>query len=278
MENSKFIVMKYLLFILFICISSCTPRFINEYYAPDEGNMVMLSHKKDLNISGSVPSSLLNDKDPEQYNFQFSYSPIKHLGLLTAYSDYAYRGISETMLHHTKLKIYNGAIGGYYLFQNKEQKLRGDTTDNLPTGILLDLYAGFGKGNLTNKYKEGGNSILDFNKYFIQGGVHYQEELVGVSAVYKIGAINYYQGVINGPFSIEDIDSLRNITEKNTFPFREFSFKLYFGINEVRTYFGFTNLNFFDKNPFNHRNQIRYIGVVFDIDQFFYRKKHKEKF
>ena len=247
-----------------------------QYYAPDEGNMLTLSQKKDLNFSGSVPSSvILGDDNFEQFNFQLGYSPIKHLGIFSSYFNYSNKGY--TLSKDSKIKLPSLAIGGYYLIQSKKQKIRSDTTNNLPAGILLDLYSWYGKGQLTNNFEDGGNSTLDFHKYFIQGGIHWQDEIVGINTTYKFGGTNYFQGIINGPFTDEDNKNLRNIVDNNTFLFREFSFKFYVGARGFRTYAGFTNLNFFDKNPFNHRKQIRYLGIVFDIDTLYKIIKNKEK-
>ena len=187
--------MKLFLLSIIILFSSCaTKQFVNEYIAPVDGNTFQLSDKNNFFAAGSIHPPRKDGNHPLQYNFQLGYSPIKHLGIVTSYNHYRFS--EDKPDHLSSIKLFNIALGGYYSLQD-EEKLDNDEFENtLIQGFLINAYAGYSNGKTDNKYpyEFGANSSLNFHKYYVQGGVLWQNELLGLSLQGRIGEINFYEG------------------------------------------------------------------------------------
>ena len=264
-----------LLFILQSCSSS---RSI--YYAPEESNMLKLAQENDIKAAVSTSQNI---DDFSQINAQIAYSPIKHLGIFGNFLNWNNSGsfynsqANQRFDGKNNYKIGSAAIGGYYLLQTEGQKMRDDTVASLPIGFLFDVYTGIGRGRVKNEFSPTSDSFLKFNKTYSQIGIHWQDEYVGLSMVYRFGQLNFIGGVLNGN-SDDAAEYFLYLRENQKQKFRETSFKLFMGTKEVRGYVNVTIVNLDRQNIFNNgfRNfysqglpsvqSVMSIGVALNID------------
>ena len=269
MKNYKLI----FLFFLITLFSSCS----HYYYAPDEANVMKLAEQNDLKISASGNSTNGN-YEIKHANFQISYSPIKHLGVFASRFNLKGKEPINSPERGGNGFLNNAAMGGYYFFETGsilDRIIKYDEELAVPSGFLLDAYLGYGKGHVHNFYIEGGTSDLDLQKYFIQGGIHWQGKTLGASYVLKFGKINFFNGLIEGQIDDENINSIRNIETIREFPFRETSLKFYMGIRHARVYLNVsTVVDVFDNN-FLHRTSLGSFGIIMDIDDIYRSIRNK---
>lgn len=144
--------------VMIIIASSSCSRY---YYKPNAVNAPLFTDggQAHLVVAGSVGSNsdIDYDNDGTRYVFdlQGSYSPVKHLGLITNYSTYRYtpdnpdfsRGIVDGKAH-----LLEFGIGGYYAKGNRFK-------------MVADCYAGYGFGKI--------NSDVDLRiqRFFLQPGI-----------------------------------------------------------------------------------------------------------
>ena len=264
-----------LIFVTILFLPSCS----HYYYAPDEANVLKLNEKNDLKFSASGNSTNGN-YELKHTNLQLGYSPIKHVGIFASHFNMSGDEPIQNPIRGGKGHLNNIGLGGYY-FLDSESILNNlvNYNDNIGvrSGFLFDAYAGYGKGHIYNYYPEGGESDLDIQKYFIQGGVHWQGKGLGISYVFKFGRINYFNGLIVGQLDQTEINSLRNINEIREFPFRESSLKFYMGVKYARVYLNVVTMgNEFD-NLFSHRTSIGSFGIIVNIDDVYKGIKNRNK-
>ncbi len=203
MDNPNLIQFIFLLFIA--SMSSCTSSF----YVPNDNIMVQLKDKNEINISGSflgTDTHFMNSENKiSTRTAQLGYSPFKHVALAGSYFDVKqkFRG---------KGHIWNAALGTYYFFNFR------DPHHKKPLGILVDIYAGGGEGNVAHKYENGGKFSADFQQYFIQGGLHFMAPYFDVGISLKRSLLNYHNGTTIyeiGKSNLNTIESLMNNNHYN---------------------------------------------------------------
>jgi len=267
---------KFIFLLLVILLfSSCS----HYYYAPDEANVLKLSEANDIKVSVSG-NNQGESYELKHVNFQAGYSPIKHLGIFGSHFRMSGKEPSDSPLKSGRGHLTNVGIGGYYFLDRGsilDRIVKYDEEIAISSGFLIDIYGGYGMGNIHNSYIEGGNSNLDFQKYFLQGGLHWKGAALGFSFVYKFGKLNYFNGVINGQLSSSDIASIMDIREFREFPFRESSLHFYMGIRHARVYLNISTVaNIFDSR-FTYRTSLGSFGIVMEIDEIFRSiKQNKE--
>jgi len=266
----------YILFFANVLLfSSCS----HYYYAPDEANMLKLNDQHDLkfSVSGNSTNGNYNLKHT---NAQVGYSPIKHIGVFASHFKMSGDEPEQNPVRGGKGHLNNVGFGGYYFLDSESilnRLVNYDDKIGVRSGFLFDVYAGYGKGHVYNYYPEGGRSDLDIQKYFIQGGVHWQGKALGLSYVMKFGRINYFNGLIVGQLNDSEINSLRNINEIREFPFRETSLKFYMGVKYGRVYLNISKIDDEFDNLFSHRTSVGSFGIILDIDDIYRGIKNRDR-
>lgn len=268
----------FLLLYFSFLLSSCT----HYYYAPDEGHLMSLNEKGDVKISGGVSET--NDDEDNNFNLQAGYSPINHLGLQAShFSLKRTGGKSNVIVPRGNGYITSGAIGTYYFFENnKIRKVarRKDKKQLIPDylkmkkGVLLDLYAGYGKGEVFNTYSNGAYTQFNFQKSYIQGGIHWQGKLIGISYVFKAVKLDYQNGIVLKELEPDDLEAIQSLSAHNPFSFVEHSFRIHFGLRQGRFYLSSTGIS---KKPdeigLSFIDSSHHIGLIIEIDEFFKKRE-----
>ena len=204
-------------------MSSCSHSF----YAPNDNIMVQLKEKNEFTISGSVvalpnPFDLSTEAEYSISTFQVGYSPIKHLAIAGSY--FSLNDVEKEIYPvQGKGKIWNGALGTYYFINFREKDNIPDFHDykvdasDKPFGLLFDLYAGYGEGNVQNTYYEGAKSIVDFQNYFIQGGFHFKSQYFDAGFSLKKSILNYHNFETYYEINDADLNDIQNLMRNNTY-------------------------------------------------------------
>jgi len=264
-----------------LIFSSCAgyafiaPAFIGEgfdtenhpYYVSDEPNFTRLTKEKDLKMDLSASG---NNGFP--FNAKLGYSPTKNFGILVNHYNMGYNNSfnpAKWNYHMTNI-----AGGGYYLLQNEKQKAWTLKNSNMPAGFLFDAYAGYGLGKNKNLYQEGGESSVNIQKIFLQTGIHYHHQLLGVSLVHKLNHVHFLNGNFNGQANFSAINGFNYIKDNNNILVSEISARLSFGTERVLFYSGFTfnhlednrdGFRSIDKRNFPFKKSKGYLGLVINL-------------
>jgi len=262
--------------LLLVLLQSCSSSPNNIYYAPEEHNMLKLANKNDIKAALSSSSLTRESSVESNLNVQAAYSPIKHLGVFGNFISWNNRNNNAPDNNGSIYKIGSAAVGGYYLLENKNQKIRNDTLNSLPLGFLVDIYLGGGLGKVDNYYREASESFINFNKTYGQIGIHWQDEYVGLSWVMRFNKIYFRKGVFNGK-NDRGIGHFQYIQQYQNFNFRESTLKLFMGNKEARAYVSWTNvvnrdifldnINYISSLP--SVDSVWNLGVVFGISDIF---------
>lgn len=214
MDNQN--LFTHFIFILLIAsMSSCSHSF----YAPNDNIMVQLKDKNDISVSGSfigASNPFGSEAGLSIKTIQAGYSPLKHIALAGSY--FSIKDLDQEF-NPAKVKgnIWNGALGTYYFINLRKSAYSNgkdgnkDCITKAPKGILLDLYAGYGEGNVQNTYEYGGKSFVDFQNYFIQGGIHFKSNYLDAGVSLKKSILNYHNAETHYEISNSDFDTLQNL-------------------------------------------------------------------
>ena len=181
--------------VLLSCLlSSChTISYTNGHYASSEAGALELSEKDDLKVSGSLSLSDIG----YGFNVQTGYSPIKHVAIASNYTNISHNNLTNASssslnfnntLGMTKFNLFEGSIGTYYFLPFKKE--------SKDIGVLFDIYTGYGLGKVKNDYGEG-YSNLNFNHYYLQGGIHLRMKWFGISYLKRQTSLDYTKGNID---------------------------------------------------------------------------------
>ena len=176
---------QIIFFFFIILMSSCSQTI----YAPNDNIMVQLKDKNEINIAGTSIQALQYDRreneSPHKMKIntvQAGYSPIKHLAFAGSFFDYKksftteYKPYSNKKSIAEKGKIWNAAIGTYCFL---------NFPSNENSGILIDLYAGYGGGEVNHTFFDSNQSSFEFSQSFIQVGLYYKSPFLGFGANVK---------------------------------------------------------------------------------------------
>ncbi len=248
MKKTSSILLQITSLLMLLLWSSCA----NYYYVPPPSHSLRLQDAKDFKSSIGVGMS---GENALQLNMQVGYSPIKHLAL------------SSTILRSTqsdnKINLLEGAIGTYYFSES------GQTQPNTRNGVLFDLYAGYGKGRslIQNLGFNTGDLQLNSNKYYIQGGMHLQYEVLVFSTTYRRGILDYSSGFLYGEVNNDVYSDLTAIDANDPYAFNEIGVKLELGPPKLRCFFGLSHIDM-PKASFNYHKTAVQLGLVFDFKAF----------
>lgn len=147
---------------------SCTSTSTT-FYHPNEAHMMGVSEKGDLKVSGSFrrigTGSFIrsNSQNFKKHNLQLAYSPIKRIVMVSSYfnitSSFDAIPVSETF------RNMEFSLGYYNKFgiNNKTDK----------SYFLPNVYLGTGTGNKFNQFETAGMATVNYQRYFLHGGVHW---------------------------------------------------------------------------------------------------------
>lgn len=273
----------YSILLILIMLSSCgsVPQ---SYFVPHEGNVAKLKEKNDLKVSASYLSnnsyantfgsssfgSFETSSEKSRASFQVAYSPIKHLGVFGVHSRLKMVDINfpENVFH--KSHITGGGVGSYYYFTFEQRPARKVLEGKKVkyTKILFDLYGGYTFGKLENQYYQPeAFTQMNFQKFYLQGGAHWEGSNWGFSYVQKFGAVNYLNGVIKGQPNSYNDGAIQSILNKNNLFFTEATFKLDVQVKGVGLYTQITTGNIRDFNGRSVARPISSFGIILDIQQ-----------
>ena len=263
-------------------LSSCGSAS-HHFYATDEGNLLALREEKDLKVSaGYTPH--LNSLPGNNINAQIGYSPINHLGIQSSFFRIrnAFEGI-EGIKKNVYQYNFSGAAGAYFfkpakvvnsLSENDEgEKLKSTVKGK---GLLFDIYAGYSRGENNNFFfTETGRIELDFQKFYLQGGVHIFLDKIGASFFLRYAQLDYIKGAASGKLMPAEFQKRELIIENNPFNFLESALKISIGkpTAPIRGYLTIAGLYDFGDVFLEIQPSTMQLGVTADIGQFFSKKK-----
>ena len=268
--------MLLLIGIYIIILSSCAFAIIpavaeqgysaedHPYFTPDEPNMTKLSKEKDLKLD--ISRSDENQQFP--MNFKLGYSPIKHLGILANHynSGGSQRLTFANASKKWKYQMTDLGVGTYFLLQNEKQKKLTNKNPNFPVGVLFDIYAGYGLGKNKNNYIEGGNDELNVQKIYLQAGVHFHHQLLGISLINRLSNVNFTKGKFTGQANLTQINGFSYIVDNNKFTNFETAVKISFGTERVQFYTGLISSNLQEEVAFPFRKSKGYMGLLVNLN------------
>ncbi len=270
-KNSPILLfLKGAFFLLFVLCSSCNQY----YYAPNEGAILALSESQDAKVSFGIGPH--GDQEGSNASLQIGYSPIKYLALQSSYFQFSGDRLINETLTTGNSRIINGAIGTYKFFPMKRSYDREETiplTVGMPRGLLVDFYAGYGDGNVNTYYEVPASSHFEFNKKFLQAGVHWQGRIVGVDMVLKSGVLDFSAGEIIGNLGSANLKDVQNIELNDTYDFRESTIRVHLGIRHARL---FVSRSWFNSSKFKNVAFLEstfHFGTIIEIDEFFRKRK-----
>jgi len=281
----------FLALIFFKPISNCQTRYF--YNIPNSPHSLKLKEKGDFSFSyGTHIKSNTDDYyknsgafgnsystyEVRTNSFQIGYNLINRLSISLNHdrlkSNSTNNGnrfvldLSEDQLFHNS-SLTGIGLGTYHQFKIRKWIILYDENIGIPQyrQMLLNLFVGYNKGKINNEYllNERGNVNFNFQKYYVQGGVHWLGEKVELSYLLKFGKIEYLDGKIIGRNASLMNPTLFSIVNTQDYIFWENSLKLEFKYSFMGFYYQAThNSNQeFDKDQWNIF--IQNLGVVFRI-------------
>ena len=256
-----------IVFLSFLCCS-CN----HYYYLPNDGTMLMLEEKGDIKISGGTNNEITV--------VQAGFSPIKHLAVGANYlnvkvigngTNFSSPSLGTVVNPEGKGFLLNGSVGGYYFRKSKQplsESLFANVNNTRTRGILFDLHAGYGRGRVNNTYSSSGSSKFDFQKYFIQPGIHFQGRIMSFSTVLKFSHLNYFKGEAIGNIPPQDIVEIYSVEATNPFNLLEPTFRYHIGFRYGTFYMSTTFLETLnDSSSGKFKTSQASVGIIVDIDE-----------
>jgi len=230
----------------------------------------MLAEPGDVKLSTVFPGEGI-------YTTQIGYSPIKHLGLTGSFvhdkTSVEFYGISGPYDRISKGFSVNGAIGTYFSLKSKKlapEHFFLSQNVTMQQGLLFDLYAGYGFGNMNNFYDRSAESHFDTHKFYLQGGVHWTFRIGTISFALRAVRLDYTNGSANGALNEEELRDLfqGGIQDNSPFSFMESSFRYQIGIKQIRIYTGVTTKHQKDNiRPNSDKRVIITAGLLVELDE-----------
>lgn len=270
-----------LLFFGILFLASCGSTS-HHYYATDEGNLLALRKEKDLRASGGYTPHA-NSLPGHNINVQVGYSPIKNLGIYTNFfrirnSFEGFEGEKKNVYQNS----FSGAIGGYVFKKGTDQINYDDEDDSLVEysssegkGLLLDAYLGYSRGSVRNFFfEETGRVELDFQKIFLQAGVHIFLDKIGASFSLRYSNLDYLDGFAFGKLTTSQLNKLDIISENNPFNLLESSLKISVGkpTAPIRGYMTVSGIYDFGDVFLEIQPSTMQLGIETDINYWFKKR------
>ncbi len=284
---------------LLIFCSSCAKIF-----APNNHHQIVSPNKKgSLQLAGGFYDTYLKGEVKDypaplqrySYGAQLGYSPIEGLGVIANFfrPNYILRSAfgnidinggvvgPNVRIDSDTTNAYFGyladiAVGRYWKkttngsYLEKKNSVLFDHTNEW----LFDVYVGGGKGHLSTNYSIVGNKEIDFNLYYIQGGVHWRNGKVGVDLVQRLIGTDFKEFHFIGNIFKDDLVLAENLSKK---PFRLASrtaLRLNAGPEYGKVYVEGNWTNYSDGLERFYFNDQRFsIGIILELDTCWKRLK-----
>lgn len=237
----KFLGLIGLLVLLFS--SACS----HYYYAPPQGHLLHVEQPKDLKVMGGMG---IGKQGTMGLNGQIAYSPLKHVALSASYFTL---GVEEEQGG----RLFEGAIGSYFEID------RSVTAKGSDRYILVDLYGGYGKGK-ASYIDTPGTANINFNKFYLQGGIHFKKRNQAISFAYRGGVLDYRNVIFNGPIDNDLVAGVQLIDSKDHYFLNECFVKVEGGTEKVNFY-GALSFASMPKSSFRYLRNTMHAGIVIDI-------------
>ncbi len=242
------------------------------YYVPNEGNLLALGEKHDFKLSYAFGYTELLGK---AFSVQAGYSPLKHLGVQYSFAS-ATNKESFTRFFHNKM---NGFAFGTYINFNLKLSRLDETPENknpsIYSNFLFDFYVGFENGNIENRHSLADISIFEFTKRYAQLGLHWQGAVLGFNYVQKIGLIDYKKAIVSSSNGLQNISGFHNVIRYDTYNFTEHTLRMSLGIKHVQLYASATWMRFPKKDKIDIIDNLYHLGLIIGLDKFFRKKINK---
>ena len=263
--------------IVIVLLSSCSNTARNAFFVQHEGNTLKLKKEKDLIVTGGVLNTrgftFLSDDDilvkNNRFAFQAAYSPIKYLGVFGLHSRLKIADANSPSVTYHKSHITGGGVGSYFFFEFFQRPphkvLPGRPVKK--TKILLDLYGGYTYGLLDNNYFfPPADATMNFQKFYLQGGIHWESSYWSFSYVHKWGRTNFLNGIINGQIDRRDDPALLAIVNQNNLFFQEATIRAEIKHNGFGLYTQFSFGDIIDSGFSSIPDSYIHCGVVVNIN------------
>lgn len=216
-------------FIGAILLCSCS----HVYYSPNSSNVPLFQKKGEIRLSGNYCVGNTGSDEITGGEIQAAYAAGDHVGILL---NTAFMGVPDD--NTSQYSSGSGSIiemgAGYFKPLKKNH--------------VFETYAGLGFGNVKNHYSSGGNSRVNFTKFFLQPSIGYSRKYFHAGIASKLSLVNMKVDLPNGHNSIEpyEMEAIEYITAKPLSVLWEPSFFIRAGVKAVKAQFQFTpslNLN-----------------------------------
>lgn len=208
------------------------------YYVITEGPALSLSKKNQFAASFALGGDRVRGEEYGALAYQVGFSPYKGIGIQLGYSNI----IAPANIYSCSGKVVDGAAGIYHFIAAKKQQEHNSVSRPfMQQGILIDLYAGFAHGSIDHQAinNRGGQSYLNLNKYYIQGGLHVQGPWIAFSVLLRTGIINYTEAVLLGDVGINYLNSIETLNLDNPFYPLEVSYKISMGNSQFQMFLSY---------------------------------------
>jgi hypothetical protein len=151
------------LIFLAVAFSGCS-RY---YYSPNAVNVPLLSHAGQVRLNAGTGT----DGHAATKDFQFSFSPLEHLGVMGGYSSWSYDNGGGTSAN-AKARLFEIGAGYYGLVDNSGY-------------FIYDIYSGAGSGSLQSDVN------MNVFKWFVQPGLGVRLKVFEGSINWRLSNIRY---------------------------------------------------------------------------------------
>jgi len=157
-----------------ICCSSCNQIF----YSPNSSHAPLFSRKGEARINGTLSMGAATEITGGEA--QLAYAVLPNIGLMTN----GFIASKKQENERGKLSYFELAPGWY--------SSRGKNKE-----FIMEVYVGYGKGNVRNNYQHNEFSRSSFNKIFLQPAVGHKGKHIEVAFVPKISHVQLKFGQDN---------------------------------------------------------------------------------
>jgi hypothetical protein len=204
METTKSPTLFALLLAALGLFSSCTHR----YYAPNPVYTPLLNDSLQLNISAGVGTG----DDISTTDIHVAYSPIRNGAVMVNY----FNGRSD------QNRDENQAGGKGFLLEGMAGAFKPLGDDGMAA-----IFAGYGQGNVYNRYFNSATSKLYFSKFSIQPGITYKLAFFRLGIGARLGWLHFRKGDVDvriggDPSLTDEFQAIKDIEAKRTFYMTEF--------------------------------------------------------
>ncbi|HEX5025614.1 MAG TPA: hypothetical protein VFV68_10090 [Agriterribacter sp.] len=233
-----------------ILLCSCT----HVYYSPNSSNVPLFEKKGEFRLSGNYCVGSTVSDEITGGEIQAAYAAGDHLGILLNTAFMGGREEDNTQGHSSGSGSIIEMGAGYFKPLKKSH--------------VFETYAGFGFGNVKNNYLSGGNSRVNFTKFFLQPSIGYSKKYFHVGIASKLSFVIMKVDLPNGHNLIEpyDMGDIAYITEKPLSVLWEPSFFIRAGVKAVKAQFQFTPSVNLNNKQLAQNGVLLSMGIIIAID------------